>query len=127
MATFDSGGREVPLLVGRWLISAKLILAFICCMLGTALLIAGKSSAGTALVVASLAVVFPLGYLIESTRLSKWLKVGLVVVLSAFAITSVASTDIPREQEITGYVFVDQIMAIYQRLQESLFGTNQGE
>lgn len=127
MATCDPGDRESPLLVARWLISAKLTLAFICCMLGTVLLIAGKSAAGVALVVASLVLVFPLGYLIESTQLSKFLKVGFVVVLSAFAITSVANTDIPREQEITGYIFIDQIMAIYQRFQESLFGTNQGK
>jgi hypothetical protein len=104
-----------------WTIT-KWILASVFGVLGIVLLVAGKSTAGAAFVCSALIIVLPLSRLVKKRRLSIWLRVAVIAVLCMIAIRSISSTDIVPGQGTTGYVFVDQVLAIFQRFQDNILG-----
>ncbi len=105
-----------------WRALAKWIAAAILALLGVVLLISTKSTAGGALVVAAALVLLPVQRLGKGQRIAQWVRAGLVGTLVALAIASVAGTDLPPDQAKTGVKFLDQVLAIWQRFQDNLFG-----
>jgi hypothetical protein len=103
---------------------AKSLLATVGGLCGVVLLVAGKSTAGAAFVCSALILVLPFTRLTKNPWLSTGLPVAVVVVLCTIAIRSIANTDIVPGQATTGYVFVDQVAAIFRRFQENVFGAN---
>jgi hypothetical protein len=103
---------------------AKSLLATVCGLLGAVLLVAGKSTAGAAFACSAVILVLPFTRLAKNPWLSTGLPVALVVVLCTIAIRSIANTDVVPEQATTGYVFVDQVAAIFRKFQEIVFGKN---
>jgi hypothetical protein len=102
---------------------AKSVLAAICGMLGVVLLVAGKSVAGIAMVCSALIVLALVRWRGAGSRRFVWAAVALIAVLWLVAIEGVAGTDIVPDQQVTGYKFVDQVLAIAQRFRENVFGT----
>jgi len=103
---------------------AKSLLATVCGLLGAVLLVAGKSTAGAAFICSALILALPFTRLTKNPWLSTGLPLAVVVILCTIAIRSIANTDIVPEQATTGYVFIDQVSAIFRRFQENLFGEN---
>ncbi len=103
---------------------AKSLLASVCGLLGVVLLVAGKSTAGAAFVCSAVILVLPFTRFTKNPWLSTGLPVAVVVVFCTIAIRSIANTDVVPEQATTGYVFVDQVAAIFRRFQETVFGKN---
>jgi hypothetical protein len=104
-----------------WTIT-KSILALVFGMLGTVLLVAGKTTAGSAFVCSAVLLFLPLDRLTRSKWLSIWPRAAVIAVLCTIAIRSIANTDIVPGRGTTGYVFVDQVLAIFERFQDILFG-----
>lgn len=102
--------------------ATKWILASVAALLGVVLLVAGKSFAGAALVSAGLLLALPFQRLIESKWLQLSLRLGLIAVCVAIAVEGIAGTDIVPGQSTTGYKFVDQLSAIWQRFRDNILG-----
>lgn len=109
-----------PATSGRAL--AKWLGAAIFALLGIILLVATKSTAGGALLVAAALVLLPVRRLSKGQRIAQWLRAGIIAALVVVAISSIAGTDIVPEQAKTGVKFIDQVLAIWDRFQDNLFG-----
>jgi len=101
---------------------SKWIGAAVLALLGIVLLIATKSTAGGALLVAAALVLLPVQRLSKGQRIAQWLRAGIIAALVVVAISSIAGTDIVPEQAKTGVKFIDQVLAIWDRFQDNLFG-----
>jgi hypothetical protein len=99
---------------------ARIAGAIVLGVLGIALLVATKSTAGAALVCAAVLLGVPFDRLLGQKPSLNWVRAALIAVLCAVAIRSIGGTDIVPEQERTGYAFADRVLAISQRFLENI-------
>jgi hypothetical protein len=94
-------------------------------MLGVVLLVAGKSVAGIAMSISALLVLVLLSRRMTNSSRFLWPAIALVAVLWMVAVAGIAGTDIMPDQNVTGYKFADQVLAILQRFRENAFGSEE--
>jgi hypothetical protein len=101
---------------------AVLIMAGVLGLCGIVLLVAGKSFAGSALVVSAFSLLVPLRWLTASRRVAWSLRAAVIFVLCIVALRSISNTDIVPDQELTGWKILDQVAAILRRFRDNVIG-----
>jgi chromate transport protein ChrA len=99
------------------LMALKIVAAVLIIMLVVILLSANKITSSIALTIMAIVILLPFN--------NKRLKLGRIIfvaVVSALVIWNISTTDLPRNHYETGFRFFDQVIHIFQKFMETVFG-----